>query len=252
MSFSAEERERYKRHLLLPEIGGQGQQKLKAARVTMVGVGGLGCPILAYLAAAGVGTLRLIDGDHVELSNLQRQILFEIGDLGQLKVDAAARRLRALNPEISIEPHPIMLTEATADRLLSQSDLIIEGLDRFAPRYLVNRAARRARIPLLSAALGRFDGQILSLRSAPEGPCYRCLVPRPPEDEALCETQGVLGVTAGVVGTLTALEAIKHLLSLRGELIDELLILDTLGGVTRRARLRADPACPDCGAPAIS
>lgn len=247
MSLSAGEIERYKRHLLLKEIGGQGQQRLKAARVAVIGAGGLGSPILAYLAAAGVGAIRIVDGDHVELSNLQRQTLYGMDDLGAPKAATAAAALTAINPEGAYEAHGIHLDNENAGDLIDGCDLVIEGVDRFPPRYIVNEACRKAGVPLLSSAIGRFDGQVALFPMDAASACYRCLVPEIPEDAADCETEGVLGAVPGVVGSLAALEAIKHLVRMDGALQSELLVYQGLEARMRRIKVPKDPSCPVCG-----
>lgn len=199
MSLTPDEVERYRRHLLLPEVGGQGQQRLKSAKVALVGLGGLGCPMASYLAAAGVGHLKLIDGDRVELSNLQRQPLFSPNDVGSPKVQVAGRVLRQQNPAVEIDAIAHHLGANNASDLTAGCDLVIEGVDRFAPRYVLNAACHDAKIPLLSAAIGRFDGQIALFPMTATSACYRCLVPSIPEDAADCETQGVLGAVPGLL-----------------------------------------------------
>ena len=245
------ERERYARHLLLREIGGQGQKALLSARVLIIGLGGLGAPILQYLAAAGVGTIGLVDDDEVELSNLQRQVIYKTSDLGHAKVDAAQDFALNLNDGIEIIRHACLITADNVDDIIAGYDLVIEGVDNFATRYLINKATITARIPFLSCAIGRFSGQIAlfkSFEASGQLPCYRCLVPaEPPRDTQVnCAEEGVLGAIAGVVGTLAATEAIKALLDIGESLAGYLLIYDGLAGTFRRARLPADPACPDC------
>ncbi len=206
MIFSDDEIERYARHLVLAEVGGPGQQRLKAARVGLIGLGGVGAPAALYLAAAGAGTLRLIDDDVVALSNLQRQIAFNTADLGRSKVEAGAEALAALNPHVRIEPVADRLTDANAARLIAGCDIVIDGTDDFATRFAVNAACVAARIPLVSGALGRWSGQVGVFSGRP---CYRCLVPAAPPGAETCARVGVIGALAGVVGSMTALEAIK-------------------------------------------
>lgn len=241
-----EQAERYKRHLLLKEIGGQGQQRLLSSSVLVVGAGGIGCPLLSYLAAAGIGRIAICDGDRVALSNLQRQTLFTTEDIGRSKAEAAAERLGPLNPDVSFRVHDTFLTAQNAGALLSGHDLVIEGLDRYAPRYVLNEACLEAATPLLSAAVGRFSGQVA--RFAPgrgDAPCYACYVPEAPEDEAACEAEGVLGATTGVIGALAAGEVVRILC---GEAMDgSLLLFDGLVGKMRRATIRRDPGCAVCG-----
>ncbi len=249
MTLSPEEKARYRRHLLLPEIGGQGQQALKAARVLVIGAGGLGCPILSYLTAAGVGTIGICDGDVVEVSNLQRQTLYTDKDIGRPKVDCASDQLRQQNPHCTIKAHPEYLTDANAEELIGSYDLAIEGLDRFAPRYVVNAAARQTHTPWISAAIGRFDGQVALFdpRDA-ESPCYACLVPEAPmDDEAACEREGVLGAVPGIIGAVAAQEAIKWICGVHPTLSGQLIIYDGASTTMRRVTLPRDPNCPVCG-----
>jgi len=247
-----EERERYARHLLLKEVGGQGQQKLIAARVLVVGAGGLGSPILSYLAAAGVGTIGVCDSDAVSLSNLQRQTLFRTEDVGREKTAAAKDAIERLNPHICVETHPL-ITLDNADAIVSAYDLVVEGVDNFAARYVLNRACIAAKKPLVSAAVGRFEGQLATFKPYEQPgvlPCYRCLVPEePPRDQQInCAEEGVLGAVTGVIGTLAAMEVLKELLSIGDSLAGRLMIYDGLSAAFRTVRLNADPACPDCGA----
>ncbi|GJL91120.1 HesA/MoeB/ThiF family protein [Hyphococcus sp.] len=248
-----EERERYARHILLKEVGGQGQQKLVAAKVLVVGAGGLGSPILSYLAAAGVGTLGVSDDDLVALSNLQRQTLFRTEDVGRPKTQAAQDAISRLNPHVKIEPQP-RITETNACEIVSAYDLIVEGVDNFAARYALNTACIAEKKTLVSAAVGRFEGQLATFKSfAAPGvlPCYRCLVPEEPprETQINCAEEGVMGAVTGVMGTLAAMEAIKELLQIGESLAGRLMLYDGLGGTFRSVRLPADPDCPDCGAP---
>ncbi|HYC99421.1 molybdopterin-synthase adenylyltransferase MoeB [Brevundimonas sp.] len=244
MSFSDDEIERYARHLVLAEIGGPGQQRLKAARVAIVGLGGVGAPAALYLAAAGVGTLRLIDDDVVGLSNLQRQIAFSDQSIGDLKVEAGARRLAGLNPHVEIEDAAERLTTANAAWLLEGSDLVIDGTDDFATRFAVNAACVAGGVPLVSGALGRWSGQVGVFARRP---CYRCLVPDIPPDAETCARVGIVGALAGVVGAMAALEAIKLITGAGEALTGRLLIYDGLAGVARTVGVPADPACPVCG-----
>lgn len=248
MSLSPEERDRYLRHLLLREVGGQGQRALKAAKVLVIGAGGLGCPILQYLTMAGIGTIGICDADTVSLSNLQRQTLYTTDDVGKLKVDRAVARLSQMNPHVIFHQHPVYLTEENAADLIAPYDLIIEGLDRYAPRYVLNKACLEAGKPFLSAAIGRFDGQVaLFAPGQDDHPCYACLVPAAPDDEALCETEGVLGAVPGVVGSLAAMEAIKLICRIAPSLHNTLLIYQGFEGTIRRVTVPKDPGCPVCG-----
>ncbi len=243
MSFSEDEIERYARHLVLSEVGGPGQQRLQAARVGLIGVGGVGAPAALYLAAAGVGTLRLIDDDTVGLSNLQRQIAFTTPDVGRPKIEAAADALSALNPHVAIEPRPERLTPANAADLIAGCDVIIDGTDDFATRFAVSTACTAAGIPLVSGALGRWSGQVGVFHGRP---CYRCMVPDAPPDAETCSRVGVIGALAGVVGSMAALEAIKLIAGAGEPLSGRLLIYDGLTGSARTAKVAADPECPDC------
>ena len=248
MALSPDQIERYKRHILLPELGGQSQQKLLAARVLVVGAGGLGCPILSYLAAAGVGTIGIADPDKVELSNLQRQILFHTDDIGQPKAAIAADRLGRLNPDCTFHVYPHRLTEENAEETIRQYDFVVEGVDNFETRYVLNRACLIKRIPLVSAAIGRFDGQIAVFRAwEPDLPCYQCFVPEEPAEAADCETQGVLGTVPGVAGALAAAEVLKEITGFAPSSAGKLLLFNGLSGETRAIRLKKDPACTACG-----
>ncbi|KAI6244235.1 Molybdopterin-synthase adenylyltransferase MoeB [Aphelenchoides fujianensis] len=234
MSFTQDEVERYARHLVLREVGGPGQQKLKAARVLMVGAGGLGAPAALYLAAAGVGTIGLADPDVVSLSNLQRQVLYAAADVGRPKVEAATERLAALNPHVAIETHPIWLDAANAGELVSRYDLVLDGTDDFATRFAVSDACLAHGKPLVSGALGRWTGQVGVFHGQP---CYRCLT---------CALVGVVGALAGVIGAMMALEAIKLIVGAGEALSGRLLIYDGLAAETRTVRIGADPSCPAC------
>ena len=245
VTFSDDEIERYARHLVLAEVGGPGQQRLKAARVALIGLGGVGAPAALYLAAAGVGTLRLIDDDTVALSNLQRQIVFDAADPGRTKVEAGAETLTALNPHVRIEPVVGRLTEANAAGLIEGCDVVIDGTDDFGTRFAVNAACVAARIPLVSGALGRWSGQVGVFAGRP---CYRCLVPAAPPDAETCARVGVIGALAGVVGSMAALEAIKLITGAGAPLAGRLLIYDGLAGTARTVAVAADPDCPACAA----
>lgn len=244
MTFSDDEIERYARHLVLTEVGGPGQQRLKAARAAIIGMGGVGGPAALYLAAAGVGALRLIDDDAVGLSNLQRQIVFATPDLGRAKVEAATDLLTALNPHVRTEPVAERLTDANAMRLIEGCDVVIDGTDDFTARFAVNAACVATGIPLVSGALGRWTGQVAVFTGRP---CYRCLTPQVPPDAETCARVGVIGALAGVVGSMAALEAIKVITRAGDPLTGRLLIYDGLAGLSRVARISADPDCPVCG-----
>jgi molybdopterin/thiamine biosynthesis adenylyltransferase len=245
MSFTEDERERYARHILLKEIGGPGQQRLKAATIAIVGVGGLGAPAALYLAAAGVGRLRLIDHDAVSLSNLQRQIIFHSADIDAPKVERARDVLQALNPHVEIEAQRQRLSEANAASLLAGADLVLDGSDDFATRFAVNAACHALGVTLISGAVGRWDGQAAVF--APQGPCYRCFVPAPPPDAETCARVGVVGALTGVIGSMMALEAIKHLADAGATLQGRIFMYDGLTGEARTVALARDPACPVCG-----
>lgn len=245
MSFSPAEVERYARHLVLREVGGPGQQKLKAASVLMVGAGGLGAPATLYLAAAGVGRIGVVDPDTVALSNLQRQVLYASGDVGRLKTEVTAERLAALNPDIRIEPHAVALTAANAADLIAGYDLVLDGTDDFATRFAVSDACVATGKTLVSGAIARWTGQVGVFSGKP---CYRCLVPDVPPDADTCATVGVVGALGGVIGSMMALEAIKIITGAGEPLGGRLLIYDALAGETRTVRIGADPACPTCGA----
>lgn len=238
---------RYKHHLLLPEIGGQGQAKLAAARVLVIGAGGLGCPILSYLAGAGVGRITICDGDLVELSNLQRQTLYTEDDVGRPKAVAAAARLAATNRTLTIEAVPEMFRAGNAPALLAEADLVVEGIDRIAGRHAINRACLEAEKPLLSSAASRFEGQVALFRPGVGGhPCYACLVPEDADEDGLCDRDGVLGPVVGVVGSLAAVEAIKLICGIEPTLHRAMLIADLRHGTVRRVDIAQDPSCPVC------
>ncbi len=255
MSFSDQEGERYARHLVLREIGGPGQQRLKAARVLLVGVGGLGAPAALYLAAAGAGTLGLLDPDTVSLSNLQRQVLYGTGDVGRGKAVTAGQRLGALNPEIKIEPIPEGLNRDNARSLVRGYDLVLDGTDDFATRLHVNAACVAEGKVLVSGAIGRWSGQVgvfaagltLGRPLAERRPCYQCLTPEIPPEAETCSAVGVIGALAGVVGSMMALEAVKLIAGAGDPLTGRLLIYDALDGEARTVRLSPDPQCPVCG-----
>jgi len=244
VSFSDDEIERYARHLVLAEVGGPGQQRLNAARVGLIGLGGVGAPAALYLAAAGLGTLRLIDDDAVALSNLQRQIVFATTDVGRAKVEAGAAALNALNPHVRVEPFAERLVAANAASLIAGCDVIVDGTDDFQTRLAVNAACVAAGIPLVSGALGRWSGQVGVFAARP---CYRCLVPAMPPGAETCARVGVIGALAGVVGSMAALETIKLLTGAGDTLVGRLLIYEGLAGTARTVAVGADPDCPVCG-----
>jgi len=249
-----EQLERYARHIVLREVGGAGQAKLLTARVLVVGAGGLGSPLILYLAAAGVGTIGVVDFDRVTLSNLQRQIAHRTADIGRLKTDSAADSARAINPGITIRPHPERLEAGNVMALLSEYDVIADGSDNFATRFLVNDACYFAGKTLVSAAVTEFDGQLATFKAGNRGakpsPCYRCLFSEPPPREAApnCSETGILGAVSGVMGTLQALEVMKEILSIGESLAGRLLIYDALAAHFRTVKVPPDPGCRLCGA----
>lgn len=240
--------ERYARHLVLKEIGGPGQQALMGANVAIIGAGGLGGPAGLYLAAAGVGRITLIDDDAVDISNLQRQIQFADADVGAPKTQAMARRMSGMNPDVKITSQTRRLDGQNAQELLGGHDLILDGTDSFETRFLVNNAALELGIPLISGAIGRFDGQVSLFCSDGISPCYQCLVPVKPEGIESCSEIGVIGALAGVVGSMMALEAIKHITGAGETLAGRLWIFDGLYAESRTVKLARDPDCPACGA----
>ena len=244
MAFTPDEVERYARHLVLREIGGPGQQKLRDARVLLVGAGGLGSPAAPYLAAAGVGVLGLADPDVVSLSNLQRQVLYQTAEIGRAKVDAAAERLHGLNPHIEVEAHALTVDAGNAASVIAGYDLVLDGCDNFETRFAVSDACAAAGIVLVSGAIGRWTGQVGVFAGKP---CYRCLVPQVPPGAETCAAVGVVGALAGVIGAMMALEAIKLITGAGEALTGRLLIYDALSAETRTVRIGADPACPSCG-----
>jgi molybdopterin/thiamine biosynthesis adenylyltransferase len=246
MSFTDQEVERYARHLVLREVGGPGQQKLKAARVLIVGAGGLGSPAALYLAAAGVGTVMIADPDVVDRSNLQRQIIYAEGDVGRPKAAAAADRLAGLNSHIVVSGYEGAFDAATADELVSGVDLVLDGTDDFGVRMCVNAACVRHGKTLVSGAIGRWTGQVGVFQGRP---CYQCLVPEIPPDAETCVAVGVVGALAGVIGSMMALEAIKVITGAGEPLAGRLLIYDALGAQTRTVKIGPDPECPVCGQP---
>jgi adenylyltransferase/sulfurtransferase len=256
MSLTDAQVERYARHLILDEIGEEGQERLLAARVLVVGAGGLGSPLLLYLAAAGIGTLGVVDDDEVDLSNLQRQVIHGEDRLGRPKAESAAETLARINPEVRVEVHRTRLDAGNARALLETYDLVADGSDNFTTRFLLNDTCHFARRTLVSAALLRFDAQLATFKSylGPPHPCYRCLFPAPPQPGLVprCEEAGILGSLAGTAGTLQATEVVKEILGLGESLSGSLLIYDALATDFRKIRVPRDPACPLCGeAPTI-
>jgi molybdopterin/thiamine biosynthesis adenylyltransferase/rhodanese-related sulfurtransferase len=243
-----EELTRYARHVILPDVGIDGQRRLKAARVLCVGAGGLGSPATMYLAAAGVGTIGIVDYDEVDASNLQRQILHGTADIGRPKVESARERLRAINPNVSVEMHHVRLASANALDILGRYDVILDGADNFPTRYLVNDACVLLGKPNAFGAIFRFEGQA-SVFAAKNGPCYRCLYPEPPPPGLVpsCAEAGVFGVLPGIVGTIQATETIKLILGVGETLVGRLLVYDAMGMAFREMKLSKDPDCPVCG-----
>src|SRR5262249_28390306 len=255
MALSSDEIERYKRHLVLREVGGQGQQKLKCARVLVIGAGGLGSPLLMYLAAAGVGHIGIIDDDRVSLDNLQRQIVHDTARVGTAKVESARAAIARLNPHVSVDAHLARLAAGNALEIIARYDVVADGSDNFATRYLVSDACYFARKPLVFAAVGPFDGYLTTLKpyaSTPDGtpyPSYRCIFPEPPPPGTVanCAEVGVLGAAVGVMGTLQATEVLKEIVGFGETLAGRLIIYDALRTQFREIGVRWDPANPLCG-----
>lgn len=237
---------RYSRQILLPQIGVEGQQRLRGARALIVGIGGLGSPVAMYLAAAGVGTLELVDGDRVDLSNLQRQIVHATGRIGMSKTASAARTLHDLNPDVDIICTDRRLQGDDLDRAVKAADIVVDCSDNFATRFALNAACRQSRRPLVSGAAIRWDGQISVFDARRGGPCYRCLYPEDGNDDLRCSENGVIAPLVGIIGAMQALEAIKLLCAVGETLGGRLLVLDGLRMQWRELRLRADPNCPVC------
>ncbi len=239
---------RYSRHLIMPEVGMEGQLKLKAAKVLCIGAGGLGSPLALYLAAAGVGTLGIVDFDIVDFTNLQRQILHTTSDVGRPKLQSAAEKIKAMNPEVELRPFETRLTSQNALDLFREFDIVVDGTDNFATRYLVNDACVLTGKPNVYGSIFRFEGQV-SVFATENGPCYRCVYPEPPPPGLVpsCAEGGVLGVLPGLVGVMQATEAIKLILGAGDPLIGRLLLVDALGMKFRELKLRKDPDCPVCG-----
>ena len=244
---------RYARHIVLPEVGGIGQSRLIAAKVLVVGAGGLGAPLLQYLAAAGVGTLGVIDHDTVDLSNLQRQVIHRTADVGIAKVESARRALAEINPEVTVRPHGERLTPDNAERILASYGIVADGSDNFATRYLLNDVCYRLKKILVSAAILRFDGQISTYKAyeGPGHPCLRCIFPAAPSEDAVpsCAQAGVLGALAGTLGALQATEVVKEILGVGRSLSGRLLMYDALAGSFDEMAIVKRPGCPTCGQP---
>jgi molybdopterin/thiamine biosynthesis adenylyltransferase/rhodanese-related sulfurtransferase len=248
MDLTREELHRYSRHLILPDVALDGQKRIKAARVLLIGAGGLGSPAALYLAAAGVGTLGLVDFDVVDLTNLQRQVLHGTSDVGHAKLESARDRIADLNPNVRVETHETRLTSANAIEILREYDVIVDGTDNFATRYLTNDACVILGKPNVYGSIFRFEGQA-SIFAMPDGPCYRCLFPNPPPPGLVpsCAEGGVLGVLPGIVGTIQATEALKLILGIGDTLVGRLLLIDAMGMRFHTVRVPRDPNCPACG-----
>ena len=249
LDFSETEISRYSRHILLGEVGGVGQAKLRAARVLVVGAGGLGSPLVLYLAAAGVGTIGIVDDDRLELSNLQRQVAHATDRLGMGKAASAALAANAINPLVRVRTHPVRLDAGNALELVGEYDIVCDGSDNFATRFLVNDACVLARRTLISAAVLRFEGQLATFKPHIGGPCYRCLYPAPPPEGLVpsCAEAGVLGAVTGVMGTLQATEVIKEITGIGKSLAGYLLVWNALDAEFRKIKLGKDPQCAVCG-----
>ncbi len=249
MALSDDELDRYARHIMLREIGGPGQARLRKARVLSIGAGGLGAPLLMYLAAAGVGTLGVVDDDVVDLSNLQRQVIHATGAVGTAKTESAAATLAGINPGVEVVRHSLRLTEENAGEIIAGYDLVCDGSDNFETRYLVNRACVRAGVPLVAGAIGQWDGQVSVYDPAQGGPCYACVFPQAPAAGLApsCAEAGVVGALPGVIGSLMAMEVIKHLCGAGETLAGRLLIYDALGAEMRVLKVRRDAGCGVCG-----
>ncbi len=246
MEFRDDQIQRYARHILLPEVGGIGQAKLLNAKVLVIGAGGLGSPAILYLAAAGVGTVGVVDDDTVDLSNLQRQILHTQASVGMAKVESAAASVAMINSDVKIVPHKTRLTAQNALEIISGYDLVMDGSDNFPTRFLVNDACYLAQKTLVSAAVLRFDGQLSTFKAHSHGPCYRCLYPEAPPDGLVpsCAEAGILGAVAGVMGSLQATEVLKEILGIGQTMAGRLLIYDALSTAMRVVKINPDPECP--------
>lgn len=239
-----EQQRRYARQIMLAEVGEAGQQKLLHARALIIGAGGLGSALISYLAAAGVGTIGIIDGDRVELSNLARQIIHETGDIGRLKVESASDRIAELNPDVKVTDYPFALTAGNAREIISYYDIIADGCDNFATRFIVNRTCRNLSKPLVTAAIAGWQGQVMSI--TPTSPCYQCFVSPDAPEANTCRETGIIGPLAGIIGSCQALEVIHHILG-RPALTGKLALYDAHRMTQRITTLTRDPACPICG-----
>jgi len=247
MSLTDDQLERYARHIILKEVGGPGQQKLMKAKVLVIGAGGLGSPLMMYLAAGGVGTIGIIDDDDVDLSNLQRQIIHMTPALGSKKVLSAKNTLHDINPEINVKTYGERLDENNADGIIGAYDIVADGCDNFTTRFLVNDICLKNKTPLISGALSQFDGQLATFKGyESDKPCYRCLVPDHPRGVLSCAEAGILGAVAGVIGTMQAIEVLKEILNLGDSLAGKLLIYDALSATSRTIKLPKDPGCKYC------
>lgn len=247
MALNDDQLERYARHIILKEVGGPGQQKLMNAKVLVIGAGGLGSPLLMYLAAAGVGTLGIIDDDNVDLSNLQRQIIHKTDTLGTSKVESAAKSIKEINPDVQVNLYSERLTEENAEKIIAEYDIVADGCDNFTTRFLVNDTCLKLNKPLISGALSQFDGQLATFKGyEADKPCYRCLVPDHPTGVLSCAEAGILGAVAGVVGTMQAVEVLKEILEIGDSLAGKLLIYDSLSAASRVIKLPKDPGCKYC------
>ena len=249
MSFTDEELERYARHIVLREIGGAGQKSLSAAKVAVIGAGGLGSPALLYLAAAGVGTLGVVDDDTVSLSNLQRQVLHRTASVGALKTGSSTETIAAINPHVGVVEHALRLDDENASEIIGRYDLVLDGSDNFATRFLVNKACVHHAIPLVSGAITQWEGQVSLFHPTNDGPCYACIFPSAPADGLApsCAEAGVMGAIAGIVGSIMAAEAIKVITGAGKPLQGDMLIFDALWGESRKVSLKRRTDCPICG-----
>ncbi len=251
IDFTEEQIERYSRHIILPEVGAEGQSKLLESKVFMIGAGGLGSPVAYYLAAAGVGTIGIADADVVDASNLQRQIIHNTKRIGVPKVESAKQTMQELNPDVKVNVYNYFVTEENIREIVREYDLIIDGCDNFPTRFLVNDACYFEKKPLISGAMFRFEGQVATYKphEDKEGPCYRCLYPEPPPAGLVpsCSEAGILGALAGAVGTIQAVEAVKELLGIGDSLSGKLMTFDALRMEWKKLKLRKDPQCPLCG-----
>ncbi|VAV89045.1 Molybdopterin-synthase adenylyltransferase [hydrothermal vent metagenome] len=248
MTLNDDQLDRYARHIILKQVGGAGQQKLLSSKVLVIGAGGLGSPLILYLAAAGVGTIGVIDDDLVSLSNLQRQILHTTDQIGNLKTDSARHMVNRINPDVDLITISERLSPDNAESIIGDYDIVADGCDNFETRFVVNDACLKLKKPFVSAALSQFDGQVSTFKGyEPDKPCYRCLIPDHPGDVGNCAEAGILGAVAGVVGSLQAVEVLKELLELGDSLAGKLLLYDALGTTSRTIKLPKDPGCKACG-----